>query len=78
MSARGAILTAKVNNLQMQIVPALFGKEALTVALRLLHALAVGQPPAIDKAMDVRINGEGRLAETLGHDDLSRFMSYAG
>ena len=78
MPTRGAILTAKVNDLQMQIVPAFFGKEALTVALRLLDALAVGQPPAVDETMDVRINGEGRQAETLGHDDLSRFMSYAG
>ena len=62
----------------MQIVPALFGKQALAVAFRLFDALAVGQSPAINKPVYMGIYGEGRLPKALCHNDLCRFMANAG
>lgn len=50
----------------------------LEVGLHLLHVLALAQPPAESQPVDVRVDGEGRVAEGLGHDDGRRLVSHAG
>ena len=76
MPTRWTVLAAKVDDLQVQVVPALLGEKAFTVPLRLLDVLAVGQPPAVDQPMDVGIHGKGRHAEVLREHDLRGFVSH--
>ena len=53
------------------------GKKALEVPLRLLDVPAVGQAPALRQPVNVGVDGKGRLAECLGHDDLGCLVSHA-
>ena len=45
--ARGTVLPAVEDNLQMQAIPRRLGKQPLQVAFRLLDVLAIGQSPAL-------------------------------
>ena len=75
--ARWAVLTAKVDNLQVQVVPTRLGKEALAVPFRLLDALAGGQSPTVDQPMDVGVHGKGRHTEVLGQNDLCGLVPHS-
>ena len=77
MIAGGTVLASEVNDLQMAAAPFAFGEELLEVALGLLDVLAVRQPPPFREAVDVRVEGERRLAERLIHDDARGLVSDA-
>src|SRR5712692_5282485 len=63
-----AILAAEVDDLQVPLSPFLARKELFQIGLRLPHVLAFRQAPADSEAMNVRVDGEGCLAERLRHD----------
>ncbi len=62
----------------MELVPALFGKEALEIFFRLLDAFAGAQPPALGAAVDVGVDGEGGLMKGLCHHHGGGFVADAG
>src|SRR5262249_46141716 len=74
----GAALAREIDDLAVDLPPALGREEALQVALRLLDALSRREPPARRQAVDVGVDGEGRLAERLAHDDRRRLVPDAG
>ena len=76
--ARRAMLPPEVDDLQVQLVPALFREGPLQVLLRLHNVLAAGQAPAVSEAVDVCIHREGGLAEGLGDADGSGLVADAG
>lgn len=77
MAAGRAELTAKIDDLLVQVVPALPREEAFQVFLGLDHVLAVGQPPAVGEAVDVGVDGEGGLPEGLLHHHLGRLVTHS-
>src|SRR5436190_17564901 len=74
MSPGRTILSSKIDDLKMRLVPLRFGDESLQVTLSLLHVLAVAKTPPVGQAMDVGVNGKRRLAEP-GHHDRCGFVS---
>ena len=78
MAARWTMLAAEVDDLQVQVVPALFGKEALAVFFGLLDIFAIGQTPAIDQPVDMRVDWKSGYAEVLRHHYLSGLVANAG
>ena len=78
VAAGRAVFAAEVDDLQMQGVPALLGKEALTVFFGLLDVFAIGQTPAVDQPMDMGVDGKSSYAEVLRQDDLGSFMADTG
>src|ERR1051325_10995639 len=69
VAARRAVLAAEVDDLQMTAAPLVAREELLQIALGLLDRRPVRQAPARCQSMDVRVDGERRLAERLAHDD---------
>ena len=55
-SACGTVLSAVIDHLQMQAIPARFRKESLQVSLGLLNGAAIRQFPALCEPMDVGID----------------------
>src|SRR6056297_199044 len=76
-TACGTVLATEVDDLQMQIIPNRFGKQTLQVLFGLLDMPAVGQPPALGQAMNMRIDGKSGVAERLRHHDTGRFVAHA-
>src|ERR1700688_3257137 len=75
VSARGAVLAAEVDDLQVAASPLLGGDVLREVARVPFDVLRSGQLPAAGQAVDVGVDREGRLAEGLGHDDARRLVA---
>ena len=77
MAAGRAVLAAEVDDLQVQGVPVLGGEQPLAVPFGLRDVLASRQAPAIDQAVDMGVDWEGRHAEVLRHDYLRGLVTDA-
>src|SRR5713226_823268 len=77
MVSRRAILPAKVDDLKVPLTPVLPREELLQIRFRLPHVLSFRQSPSVRKAMDMRVDREGRLSEGLGHHDAGSLVANA-
>ena len=66
MVERGTVLPAKVDDLQVELVPGLPGEDALQVFFDVIGGLAVGEPPTPRQPQDVGVDRERRDTEGLG------------
>jgi len=55
-STRATILSAVIDNLEMQLVPGIFWEQTLKILLGLPNILSRGQAPALSQSMDVCIH----------------------
>ena len=74
--ARRAKFSSVKNDLKVQVIPPIFAKSLLKVALGLDDITPACQSPALSQPVNVRIDGEARHAEGLRHDDTCRFMAH--
>jgi len=72
----GALLPAKIDHPQVELVPICLWEECLEVAFGFHDVSATGQAPSLCKAMDVRVHGKGRDAKGLAHDDARRLVPH--
>ena len=78
MAPSRAVFAPEHDDLQVQAPPVRLGKDALEVAFSAFHGGSVRKAPARGQAVDVRVHGERRLTEGLGHDHTGRLMADAG
>ena len=71
------MLSAEVNDLQVEFIPGLLGKEALEILLGLLDRFPVGQAPSLGQTVNMGINRKGWDTEGLGHDHLCGLVAHA-
>lgn len=69
MATSGAELSAKHDDLDVQVVPDLFGVERHQVVFHDFDVLASAESPAIGESENVGIDGEGGHIKALGHHD---------
>ena len=74
-AACGAVFASVENDLQVEFIPPLFGKEFFGVPFGLLHAFAAGQLPTGHQPVNVRVYRKSRYTEGLAHDHRRRFVS---
>ncbi len=67
-----------INDPEMQPVPLVSREQHFQVALRLQHRPAVGQFPALGQPVNMSIHRKTWHSESLGQDDLRRFVSDPG
>ena len=77
MAAGWAELAREVDDLEMELVPRVAGKEALEVVLGFYNVFAAAKAPAFGAAVDVGIDGKSGMVKGLRHDDGSCFMANA-
>ena len=77
MSSRRAVFPAKEDDLQVQLVPGLSGKDSLEILLGLNHILSTGQLPAPGQPVDMGIDRKGGHPKCLAHDHGSRLVPYS-
>ena len=77
-ASRSAVFATVENELQMQFVPMLLGKQCFEIAFRLQHRFSAGEFPALCKSMNMGVDREGRRAKALCHDNLCGFVADAG
>src|SRR5687768_13129476 len=75
VAARRTVLAPEIDELQVAAAPLVAGEHFLEIALGLFDVLRLRQLPASGEAVDVRIDGERRLAEGLGHDHARGLVS---
>ena len=78
MPLSSAVLAAKEDYLQVEVVPEGLGKQRLEVPLCLFHVLAVREAPALGEAVDMRVDRERRDAEDLRHHDAGGLVADSG
>lgn len=66
---RRAVLSSKVDDPQVEIIPVLLGEDILQITLRVLHFVAVAEAPAIRESMNVGVHGKAGYTKSLGHDN---------
>ena len=71
------MLSAIVNDAEMQRVPMLLGEQFFQVRFRLLHIPAAGEFPALRESVNVRVDRERRNTECLSQDHTRRFVTYS-
>ena len=72
-----AVVTAEEDDLQMPVVPRVFGKDGFQVLLGLDHVRAVGQSPPGRKPLDVSINRERWHSKRLRQHHTSGLVTHA-
>jgi hypothetical protein len=77
-AAGGAVFAAVEYDLKVEFVPGFAWEEFFEVVFGLCDVFALGEFPAFGKSVDVCVDGEGRDAEGLGHDNGSGFVADAG
>ena len=75
--ARGADAAAVVDQPVVRAAPLIFGNGLHELMLGLEHIRRVRQPQPIGDAENMRIDGDGVLAERAAHDDVRRLASHA-
>jgi hypothetical protein len=73
-----AVLASEEDDLEVEADPRVLGKRRLEVAFGAFDRGAVRETPALGQTMDVRVDGERRDAEGLGHDDARGLVTDAG
>jgi len=76
MVASRTVITTEEDYLQMTSIPGFFWEDSLEIAFGLRDVRAVGEPPAISKAMDVRIDRKRRHTKRLRHNDACRLVPH--
>lgn len=77
-SARGTVLAAVKNDLQVELVPMLFGKSLFQVGLGLLDVFSGRKTPPLRQPVNMSIDRKGRDTERLSHHNTSGFVSNTG
>jgi predicted CoA-binding protein len=72
------VLAPEEDDLEVEADPRVLGEGRLEVAFGALDGGTVGETPARGEAMDVRVDGERRDAEGLGHDHARGLVTDAG
>ncbi len=72
------MLPTVINDLQVQLVPALLWEKPLQILLRLGNAFSVCQFPSLGQAMNMGVHRKGGVAEGLGHHNRCRLVSDPG
>ena len=72
-----AVLSAVINDLQVQRVPARFRKSAFQVPLGFDHVPSSGQPPSLRKTVDMSVHWKGRQSKCLGHHHARSFVTHS-
>lgn len=69
MASCRAVLSCEVDDLEMEFIPFFFRKQAFEIGLCLLDGFCFAKSPAGGAAVDVCVDGEGRMMEGLRHDN---------
>ena len=75
---RRTVRATEVDDLKMQLRPVRGGEEPFQRLLGLADVASVREPPTRGKPVDVRVDGEGRLAEGLHHHHARALVTDAG
>ena len=76
-SPGSAVLPAKIDHPEVQLVPLGLGEEGLQVPFGLHHISRLGKAPALGEAVDMGVDREGGHAEGLAHDHARRLVAHA-
>ena len=77
-TAGRAMLAAIKDDAKMKLLPMFPRKQPFQIALGLLNAAAVRQPPTLGQPVDMGVDRECRLAKDLRHDHRRGLVPHAG
>ena len=76
-ASSGAVFSPVKDDLQVELVPAVFREQSLEVSFCGLDVGTGAEPPALSESVNVRVYGECRHAEGLGHHHAGCFVPHA-